>query len=175
MEQEEGSVYVFTGSGKGKTTASLGQAIRARGHGWKVLIVQFIKKVSSGEVEPLRKFGIEIYPTGLGFVRTEGSDRSLTEHRSAAKRAFDFAKDKVKDGRYNLLILDEVNVAVGLGLLEEREVLDFLKEKPRDLSVILTGRDAPESFIKTSDLVTEMKEVKHPFTREKSGRSGLEY
>lgn len=175
MGQEKGYIYVFTGDGKGKTTAALGQAVRACGRGWRVLIVQFIKEIPSGEVGLLKKMGIEIFPMGLGFVGTAGDKKSFEEHQQVAKQAFDFAKDKVKGGGYDLLMLDEVNIAIDLGLLEEKEVLKFLKERPRGLSVILTGRKAPKSLIKVADLVTEMEEIKHPFAQGEKSRSGLDY
>lgn len=168
-------IYVFTGSGKGKTTAALGQAVRATGHGWKVLIIQFIKKISSGEVGPLKKLGVDIFPMGLGFVEVSADRRSAQKHRQAAQHALAFAQDKVRDNRYNLLILDEVNVAINLGLLKEEEVLQFLKKRPRGLSIILTGRGAPKSLIKEADLVTEMREVRHPHKAGYKARPGLEY
>jgi len=168
-------IYIFSGDGKGKTTAALGQAIRARGHGWRVLIVQFIKEAPSGEVESLTKMGVEIFPMGLGFVGAAKDKRSFEEHQQEARRAFDFTRDKVRGGGYDLLILDEINVAVDLGLLEEKEVLKFLKERPKGLNVILTGRKAPKNLIKIANLVTEMKEIKHPFAQGEKSRSGLDY
>lgn len=175
MEQKKGFIYIFTGGGKGKTTAALGQALRAQGQGWKILIIQFIKKTLSGEAAPLKKLGIEIFPMGLGFVGIKEDKRSLKRHRQAAKEAFAFAKKKIKESKPDLLILDEINVVVDLNLLAEEEVLRFLKEKPQGLTVILTGWRAPKSFIEIADLVTEMKEIKHPFTKGKKPRSGLEY
>lgn len=168
-------VYVFTGDGKGKTTAALGQALRARGRGWKVLIIQFIKKIPSGEVEPLKKLGIDIFPMGLGFVGVSKDKSSFKKHQKAAQQAFAFAKEKVGGGGYNLLILDEVVVAISLGLLKEGEVRQFLRKRPKGLNVILTGRNASESLIKGADLVTEMREVKHPHKAGYKARPGLEY
>src|SRR3972149_11355864 len=102
----EGLIYVFTGNGKGKTTAAIGQAVRAVGQGWKVLMVQFIKKWVSGEVAPLKKLGVEIYPMGLGFVGILGDTLPRSEHEKAARKVLDFVRKKVRDGSYDLLILD---------------------------------------------------------------------
>jgi len=171
----EGLIYVFTGNGKGKTTAAIGQAVRAVGQGWKVLMVQFIKKWVSGEVAPLKKLGVEIYPMGLGFVGIMGDTLPRSAHEKAARKALDFVREKVGEDSYDLLILDEVNVAVSLGLIDSKSVLDFLKNKPEDLNVILTGRNAPKEFVEIADLVSEVKEVKHPFSGGVSAKKGIEY
>ncbi len=172
---EKGLIYVFTGEGKGKTTAAIGQAVRSIGQGWKVLIVQFIKQVISGEVAPLKKLGVEVYPMGLGYVGILTDRKERAQHVQAAERAFDFTKGKLDTGGYDLLILDEVNNAVHLGLLEVGEVLEFLKSKPKNLSVILTGRDAPQEFLELADLVSEVREIKHPFREGLRGKKGIEY
>jgi cob(I)alamin adenosyltransferase len=171
----EGLIYIFTGNGKGKTTAAIGQAVRAVGQGWKVLMVQFIKKWISGEVSSLKKLGVEIYPMGLGFVGIMGDTLPRSEHEKAARKALDFVRKKVRDGSYDLLILDEVNVAISLGLLDVEVVLQLLKARPKDLNVILTGRGAPEEFIEIADLVSEVKEVKHPFSKGVSAKKGVEF
>lgn len=168
-------IYVFTGEGKGKTTAAVGQAVRSVGQGWKVLIVQFIKQIISGEVAPLKKLGVEVYPMGLGYVGILTDQKEKAQHVQAAERALDFAKGKLQTGGYDLLILDEVNNAVHLGLLEVGEVLEFLKSKPKNVSVILTGRDAPQEFLKLADLVSEVREIKHPFSKGLQGKKGIEY
>lgn len=174
MSVKDSFIYLFTGDGKGKTTAALGQAVRAKGHGWRVLIVQFIKQKPSGEVKSLKRLGIKVFAKGAGFVGIMGDKKPPEEHRQAAKAALDFAREKAESGRFDLLILDEVNTAVSLGLLEEGEVLSFLEIRPKDLNVILTGRGAPESFIKAADLVTEMKEIKHPIHAGHAARPGLD-
>lgn len=175
MTNNSGLVYVFTGNGKGKTTAAIGQAVRAAGQGWKVLMVQFIKQWISGEVPSLKKLGIEIYPMGEGFVGIMGDTKPREVHEQAARQALEFAKDKIQASDYQLLILDEVNVAVSLGLISAKNVLKFLKDKPKDLNVILTGRNAPEEFIKVADLISEVKEVKHPFAEGKKAKRGIEF
>ena len=173
--EEKGLVYIFTGNGKGKTTAAIGQAVRAVGQGWKVLMVQFIKQIVSGEVDTLRKLGVEIYPMGEGFVGIMGDRKPREVHVQAASKALKFAEDKIRNGDYRLLILDEINVAVHLGLVDVEEMLAFLKNKPKDLDVILTGRDAPKEFIEIADLVSEVKDLKHPFSKGVSAKRGIEF
>ncbi|HLD96606.1 MAG TPA: cob(I)yrinic acid a,c-diamide adenosyltransferase [Patescibacteria group bacterium] len=172
---EKGSIYVFTGDGKGKTTAAIGQAVRAIGQEWQVLMVQFIKKWISGEVPSLQKLGVEVYPMGLGFVGIMGDTLPRSDHEAAARKALSFVRKKVKNGSYRLLILDEVNVAVSLGLIDVRDVLGFLKDRPPNLNVILTGRGAPAEFVEIADLVSEVREVKHPFSGGVKAKRGIEY
>lgn len=173
--EDKAFIYVFTGDGKGKTTASIGQAVRSVGQGWKVLMVQFIKKWISGEVAPLKKLGVEIYPMGLGFVGIMGDQLPRSAHEKAAREALEFVRKKIGEGSYDLLILDEVNVAISLGLIDVKPVLKLLKNKPKDLSVILTGRGAPKELIEIADLVSEVKEVKHPFSGGIAAKKGREY
>jgi len=173
--EEKGLIYVFTGNGKGKTTAAVGQAVRFSGQGFKVLMVQFIKQIVSGEVAPLKKLGVEIYPMGLGYVGILSDQKEKETHVQAAQRALDFAKKKIAEEEFDLLVLDEVNNSVHLGLLEVGEVVDFLKNRPQELSVILTGRDAPAQFKEMADLVSEVKDVKHPYEKGISAKKGSEF
>lgn len=173
--EEKGLIYVFTGDGKGKTTAAVGQAVRAAGQGWKVLIVQFVKQIISGEVEPLKKIGVEVYPMGMGYVGIMTDKKKVAQHIQAAEKALDFAKNKAAEGNFDLLVLDEINNSVSLGLLDVEEVLEFLKSKPKNLSVILTGRDVPGEFIEVADLVSEVKDVKHPFKQDAKAQKGIEF
>ncbi|KKW05665.1 MAG: Cob(I)alamin adenosyltransferase [candidate division CPR1 bacterium GW2011_GWC1_49_13] len=159
--EEKGLIYVFTGNGKGKTTAAVGQAVRFAGQGFKVLMVQFIKQIVSGEVAPLKKLGVEIYPMGLGYVGILSDQKEKETH--------------VHEEEFDLLVLDEVNNSVHLGLLEVGEVVDFLKNRPQELSVILTGRDAPAQFKEMADLVSEVKDVKHPYEKGISAKKGSEF
>ena len=171
----KGFIYVFTGDGKGKTTAAIGQAVRAVGQGWQVLIVQFIKQIISGEVEPLKKLGVEIYPMGEGFVGILGDRKPREVHVQAAQKALAFARKKVAKENYGLLVLDEINVAVALGLIGVGEVLKFLKNRPAGLNVIITGRNAPKELIEIADLVSEVKDLKHPFSKGVSAKKGIEF
>jgi cob(I)alamin adenosyltransferase len=172
-------IIVFTGNGKGKTTAALGQAIRAVGQNKRVLMIQFIKSgLISGEHKFLKKFKIpqskfKIIPVGKGFVGICGDKIPLSVHKKAAQKALNLAKKAIKSGNWDLIIFDEVNVAVNLGLIKASEVLKILKSSSVD--VILTGRSAPKSFIQKADLVTEMKEIKHPFKKGQIAKKGIEF
>ncbi|MBI1838753.1 MAG: cob(I)yrinic acid a,c-diamide adenosyltransferase [Candidatus Colwellbacteria bacterium] len=172
-------LIVFTGNGKGKTTASLGQAIRAVGRGKNVLMIQFIKGPwKSGEdfidlKSADGKGGFELKKMGLGFVGILGDQLPKEAHAKAAEEALEYFKKELP--KRDLIILDEVNVAVSLGLLSDKKVLDSVKKLSPEKIVILTGRDAPESFIKAADLVTEMKEVKHPFNKRQFAKIAVEF
>ncbi len=188
-------ILVFTGNGKGKTTAALGQAIRALGQGKKVLIIQFIKGPwKSGEdifARKLRttdyKHKLQIIKTGKGFVKILGDKLPLKDHQKAAREGLKIAEQKIKSKKYDLIILDEINNTIDLKLVSAKDVLKILKPirvNPRSNQrksatspdVILTGRNAPKSFIKIADLVTEMKEIKHPFQKnKKSARAGIDF
>jgi cob(I)alamin adenosyltransferase len=162
-------ILLFTGNGKGKTTSSLGQMIRVLGREKSALMIQFIKGPwKSGEDEFAATFQIpdskfQIRKLGLGFVGILGDRLPIEKHREAAHKALAAFVEEKKSGIWHLIVLDEINVAVALGLLEKQEVLDAIKDFPDDKILILTGRDAPREFIDAADLATEMKEIKHPF------------
>ncbi len=168
-------IHIYTGNGKGKTTAALGQAMRAVGHGLKVLMIQFMKgEVSYGELEAakqLSNFTIEQFGRP-DFVNPENPDE--TDIR-LAKAALARATDAVNGHRYDIIILDEVNVAVNFGLIEIKDVITLFKQKPEDVVLILTGRYMPEEFVPFADLITECREVKHYFNKGAKAREGFEY
>ena len=183
-------IVVFTGNGKGKTTAALGAAVRAVGRGQKVLMVQFIKGPwPSGEdfIDVIKKEGLASSMTtqrpsssmftlkkmGLGFVGILGDQLPIEEHMKAAQRALIYIKEQLPN--YDMIVMDEVNVAVSLKLVSANEVLDILKGLPDDKIVLLTGRDAPQEFLDRADLATEMKEIKHPFNSGKMGKLNVEF
>lgn len=174
-------LIVFTGNGKGKTTASLGQAVRIIGRGKKVLMIQFIKGPwKSGEdfVEIRKKggeSGFEIRKRGLGFVGILGDKLPREDHIKAAKEALQEFKTELATGKWKCIILDEVNVATSLGLLTASEVLETVKNLEPEKLVIFTGRGAPPEFIDRADLVTEMKEIKHPFNDGKLAKIAMEF
>ncbi len=178
-------LVVFTGNGKGKTTAALGQAMRAVGRGKKVLMIQFIKGPwQSGEdfvrLEKIDKDGKSddrgkflLKKMGLGFVGIMGDTLPKEEHGKAARAALDYFKKELPN--WDIVILDEINVAVSTELLREDEVLSTVRGLSPEKLVIFTGRGAPFSFIQVADLVTEMKEIKHPFNKGKLGKLMIEF
>ena len=161
---KKGLLIVFTGDGKGKTTASLGMALRTIGHGYKVAIIQFIKGGwSTGEEKAIKNLSSNIswHSLGEGFT-WETQDRIRDE--KLVKEAWQISKKYIKDEAYKLIILDEVNIATKLGYLSTEEIITFIKSlEKRTNHIVLTGRGASESIIKEADLVTEMKLIRHPF------------
>ncbi|MDP3948390.1 MAG: cob(I)yrinic acid a,c-diamide adenosyltransferase [bacterium] len=179
-------IIVFTGNGKGKTTASLGQMVRVLGRGKSALMIQFIKGPwRSGEDEVSENFEIKaskavrpefkIVKMGLGFVGILGDKLPREEHQKAAENALELFKKEVASGKWYLIVLDEVNVAVSLGLLKAEQVLEAVKDYPKDKLLIMSGRGAPQEFIALADLATEMKEIKHPFNYGELAKLGVEF
>jgi len=174
----KGLTIVFTGEGKGKTSAALGIAFRAFGHHMLVSIVQFIKKpADTGEKLAVERLGpeLELHSCGRGFVTGTGDDRLMCEHRKAAEDAFDLARRKMLSGSYDILILDEINNTVKLGLLDINALLEFIRSKPPELHLVLTGRDAHPDLISAADMVTEMRSIKHPFDSGEVAQKGIDY
>lgn len=173
-----GMIIVYTGEGKGKTTAALGLALRAIGRGWRVLMIQFGKGTwHYAELESSRRLApdFEIVPMGLGFYKILDDHYTEAEHRAAARHALDFARRVMEANEYDMLILDELNGIVAAGLVPLSEVLQLLDAKPADLTLVLTGRDAAPEIIARADLVTEMREIKHPFREGKLAQKGIDY
>jgi len=169
----KGYVQVYTGDGKGKTTAALGLALRASGHGMRTYIGQFMKGQHYGELEALREhptITIEQY----GDVRCIRREEVAPEHVAQARRGLERAREAMLSGRYDIVVLDEVNMAIWFGLLTVEEVLAFLDQRPEHVEVILTGRRAPPELIGRADLVTEMREVKHYYQQGVLAREGIE-
>ena len=183
MAARKGLTIVYTGNGKGKTSAALGAAMRALGHGWRVLIIQFFKgdwPVVYGELELAKKLypQFEVLQLGRGFVKIMGDKKPFDEHVEAAQAALQLTRERMLSGNYDLLILDEVIYALGyldFKLLELKDVLALLKEKPPQLHLILTGRNAPPEIIEAADLVTEMGEVKHPMKKGIPAQQGIDF
>jgi len=170
-----GYVQVYTGNGKGKTTAALGLAFRAAGRGLRTYIAQFLKGQPSGELEAAKKLAplIRIEQSGReGFITVkEGPD---DEDISRARAGLARALEAMLSGEYRIVVLDEVNPAVHFGLLPEADVLDLIDRRPAPVELVLTGRYAPASFIERAGLVTEMTEIKHYFDRGVKSREGIE-
>jgi cob(I)alamin adenosyltransferase len=172
----KGLVIVLTGDGKGKTSAALGIALRAYGHNMSICVIQFIKgSFVTGESLAAERLGIEFVSLGKGFVTGKGNDLDLTEHRSAAEKALALARQRMFSGSLDILILDEINNAVELGLLDITAVLDLVKNKPANLHVVLTGRNAHPDLISAADLATEMHSLKHPFDSGVPAQKGIDY
>jgi len=176
MNNKRRRLLLFTGDGKGKTTAALGMALRASGHGILVKIIQFIKDVSAtGEVAAVKHLpGVELIQTGLGFVPVEDNDE-FPRHREAAERGLLLAEEAILSGRNDLVILDEVCNAIALKLLSEERVIAVLRQAgPRQI-IVLTGRDASESLVALADTVTIMECRKHALTEGRPAQKGVEY
>jgi len=171
----EGLLIVFTGNGKGKTTAALGMALRAAGHGMRVLILQFIKGAwSYGELEALKRFAeITIEPLGSGFTWQK---ESLEEDARLAGSGWERAVAAMKEASYEMIVLDELNYVLSYGLLPLEPVLKAITQRPKKLHVVITGRGAPEELVRAADLVTEMRQVKHPYhERGVKAQRGIEF
>lgn len=176
MSERQGLVIVHTGSGKGKTTASLGMALRAWGQGMKVLMIQFIKGGSVyGEMLAADRLpGFEIRPVGEGFIRGAGEEE-MARHRQSAAQGLEMARQEIVNGNWDMIILDEINYAVGFGLFPLQDVLNIIEEKPPKLHLVLTGRNAAREVIEKAHLVTEMTELKHPFAGGIPAQKGIEF
>lgn len=173
--EERGLVIVHTGKGKGKSTAAFGMVFRAIGHGFKVGIVQFVKgKWGTGERDILEKFPeqVTIKAMGEGFTwDTQDRARDI----AAAQQAWEMAKQMIADESYKMVLLDELNICLRYDYLDINEVVDVLKNKPRDTHIIITGRNAKDELLEVADLVTEMTMVKHPFRDGVKAQAGIEF
>jgi cob(I)alamin adenosyltransferase len=173
--EERGLLIVHTGKGKGKSTAAFGMVFRALGHGFRVGIVQFVKGAwETGERDVLRKYPeqVTIKAMGEGFTwDTQDRQRDI----AAARTAWEAAKAMIADEQYDMVLLDELNIVLRYDYLELGEVLEVLRGKPRDLHVIVTGRNAKDELIELADLVTEMTEIKHPFRSGVKAQKGVEF
>jgi len=170
---DKGYIHVYTGNGKGKTTAAIGLAIRAVGAGLKVFIAQFIKNGEYSEIKALKQFSdsilIEQFGTGR-FIKNKASRADYEESRRGLERI----KQVLSSGKYQMVILEEANMAVMCGLLTVNDLLDIISMKPEKLELVITGRYAAPRIIDSADLVTEMKEVKHYFKNGVMARVGIE-
>lgn len=178
MVEPRGLVQVYSGEGKGKTTAAFGLALRAAGQGLKVCIIQFLKppKRKTGEVNAAQQVsGIEIFGFDGGFIVPQSDTKAIEEAKKSCQQALAVAREKLSQKGLDVLILDEVNVALSLGLLGLNEVLRLISDRPSNLELVLTGRGAPRELIEAADLVTEMRMIKHPYREGVAARKGIEY
>jgi len=167
-------VHLYTGNGKGKTTAAFGLALRVAGRGGRVLIIQFLKGLPTGEVMAVRKIP-EIEVKRFGSKRFVDPKNPTEEDVTLAKSGLREAAAAMSSGDYRLVVLDEVNVAVAYNLIDEEEVISAVKSRHPSTEVVLTGRYAPPSFYDLADYVTEFREVKHPFSSGIPAREGIEF
>ena len=168
-------IHIYTGDGKGKTSAALGLALRALGRGLTVHMVRFIKgKVDYGEAVVAKNLlGFEMVSFGKGSFIEGGSP--TPEDIEQARKALDHVRNIFEKDGYDIIILDEINVAISLGLIETQDILRLIDLKPDGIELVLTGRGAPNEIVEAADLVTEMKEIKHPFNKGIEARKGIEY
>lgn len=177
MDERQGLIIINTGNGKGKTTAALGLGMRAWGQGLRVLVLQFIKgNWKYGELQAAERMGADfvIRQLGEGFVGNAQDDEKA-DHQEAAQQALADAKTEILSGNWDMIILDEINYAVKFGLISWEEVAGLLAIKPPLLHLVLTGRDAHPEIIDRADLVTEMKEIKHPYKKGIKAQKGIEF
>ena len=171
----KGLVIINTGDGKGKTTAALGMVLRAWGRGFRICMIQFIKAETGkwGEVKAAKKLGIEWHTTGDGFTWTS---KDMDETTARARNGWEIAKEKIASRQYDLIVLDEFTYALHFGWLDTTQVIEWLKaNKPENLHLVITGRNAPEALIQYADLVTEMHPIKHPFDQGIHAQPGIEF
>lgn len=174
-KNKKGLVIVNTGDGKGKTTAALGLLFRAWGRGMKVCMLQFLKNEHAkyGEIKAAEKLGIEIKPTGDGFT---WRSKDMDETTARARHGWKMAQEKILSGNYDVIILDEFTYPLHFEWVDTEETINWLKEnKPPMLHLVITGRNAPKALLEFADLVTEMKEVKHPYQEGVQAQPGIEF
>jgi len=177
-KERRGLIVVITGHGKGKTTSALGMALRACGHGMRVCIIQFMKgDLYSGEWDGVKLLNcaIELHATGKGFCGIQGNPYPWDEHRANAQDAIDLAQEKMISGSFDLLILDEINNALKLKLVDLEQLLAILEHKPPLLHLVLTGRDAHPQIIERADTVSEVSEIKHAYRAGIEPQPGIDY
>lgn len=177
MDSEKGLVIVYTGEGKGKTTAALGLVLRAVGYKKKCLVVQFGKIWFTGEAEAVKKLKpfVKFVQGGKGFVKIMGDKLPLGEHKKAAKETFEELYQEMISEKWDLIVADEIVGAVASGLLPKNSLMKLIKNKPADLDLVLTGHHASKELIEMVDLVTEMKPIKHPFEKGILAKKGIDF
>jgi cob(I)alamin adenosyltransferase len=177
-KKRQGLVVVLTGNGKGKTSSALGMVLRACGHGMRSCIIQFMKgDLYAGEWDGIKKLGdsVELHHTGKGFCGIQGNPYPYEEHRANAQDAIDLVHEKMASGEFDLLVLDEINNALHLNLVDLDQVMDLLDRKPPLLHLVLTGRNAHPQVIERADTVSEVREIKHAFRRDIEPQPGIDF
>ena len=171
----KGLIFVYTGNGKGKTTAAMGQVLRAVGHGLKVLVIQFMKGKKYGEVIACEKFlpGVTVCPCGLDSFVMRGNLAPVDIE--LAQLGLNMARKALSSGEYNMVVLDEINVALDFGLISVSDVVEMVKGRATNVDVVMTGRYAPPEIIEIADTVSEVNEIKHHYSTGLKERAGIEY
>lgn len=176
-KKKRGLILVLTGLGKGKTTSALGTMVRAAGHKMKVCMIQFMKgDMYYGELDGVKFLpGAEIHPMGKGFCGIMGNPYPHSEHRKCAQQALELSMEKMRSGKYDIVILDEICNALKLKLADLDQVLALVKKKPKKLHLVLTGRHCPEEIVELADTVSEVKEIKHAYRKKIEPQPGIDY
>lgn len=174
---KEGYLHIYCGDGKGKTTAATGLAIRAAGSGMRVLFARFLKNETSSEVSVLRKIpNIEILTASENFGFYRSQDEAVqAQMRAVYRKLWDELAEKAQTGKYQLLVIDEFMAADRYGLFPHEAALQFLKKRPKDLEVVLTGRDPKEDVLELADYISEVQKRRHPYDRKVAARKGIEF
>jgi cob(I)alamin adenosyltransferase len=175
FQMKKGLLTIFTGKGKGKTTAALGMAVRAIGHDWKVCLIQFVKGTwKTGEWDALKVYGdhMVIHVKGEGFIYNSDD---IERAKGSAREAWQLAKEILESQEYHLIILDELTYLLNYEMIDEGDVCKALRTRRKDLHVVVTGRDAPDCLIEMADMVTEMIEIKHPMQSGMKAQKGIEF
>jgi cob(I)alamin adenosyltransferase len=178
LEKKKGLLLVYTGNGKGKTTAALGLCVRAIGYKWHICLIQFVKgSWKYGELKGLKSLEpwVELHVVGEGFVGIIDDTKDISVHQKAAREGLELAIEKMGSGNFPLVILDELNVALSLNLVSREEVEVLLDARGEGQNLVITGRGAPDWLIERADLVTEMKEIKHPFQAGVEAQKGIDW
>jgi cob(I)alamin adenosyltransferase len=171
----KGLVIVITGNGKGKTTSAFGQALRAIGQGYKVFVVQFMKGRKYGEFKAAKKYLPDLTIRLAGLDSFVMRDNPAVVDINLAQKGLELARKVIKSGKYQMIILDEINVALDFKLVALKDIIELIKSKPASLDLILTGRYVPAQIIKLADTVSEVKEIKHHYAAGIKDRAGIEY
>ncbi len=177
-EKRVGLVVVLTGYGKGKTSSALGMVVRACGHDMKVCMLQFMKgDIFTGEWEAVKKLNcdIELIPTGMGFCGIQGNPYKHPVHREAAQRALSLARERINSGKYDLVVLDEINNAIHLKLVDLEQVIELVRNKPPHTHLVLTGRDATPEIVELADTVSEVREIAHAYRKGIEPQPGVDF
>lgn len=175
---DKGLIIVYYGNGKGKTTAALGVALRALGYNHNVCMIQFIKgEWNYGEIHSSNRLSpnFELIVTGKGFVGIIDDDHDIKEHIQSSRTGLRIAREKISSKKFDTVILDEINYALKLKLLEEEDIISLLKSKPEEVNIILTGNYITDEIANMADLITEMREIKHPYKKGIKAKKGIDF